>query len=351
MRRFRCTEILMSETKRVAVVGAGSWGTAVANVFADQGCDVVIWGRDADVISSINDRNENSKYLRGVKLSSRLRASDDLDKTLARAEIVVCSIPTQHIRGVFTPLREHLDGKLVVNTSKGIELGTHARVSQIFSEIAPGAAYAVLSGPSFALEVAQRLPAAVTVASTDADTSVRLQKLLSNQYFRVYTCPDVIGVEFAGALKNVVAIASGVVTGLKLGYNAQAAIINRGIAEIMRMAKGMGGQPFTFLGLAGMGDLILTCTGPLSRNRRLGLALGEGKNLTQIQQELGGVAEGVYTARSAYELAAKANLEMPITEQVYRVIYEGNSAQNALKQLMGRDLKEEWERLSPRFAP
>lgn len=325
----------------IAVVGAGSWGTAVANISADQNPQTVIWGRDASTVQAINQQHENPKYLKGVRLSERLRASTDLEATVRAADWVICSIPTQQIRTVFGPLAAHLAGKVVINTCKGIELGTHFRVSEIFKEIAPAAQYAILSGPTFAQEVAARLPAAITVACEVKETAVAIQKRLSNSYFRAYVSTDVVGVEFAGALKNVVAIATGLVNGLKLGYNAQAAIINRGINEIMRMAAAKGGKPMTFLGLAGMGDLILTCTGPLSRNRTLGVKLGEGKKLDQAVQELGGVAEGYYTAKSGWELAQRLQIEMPITEQVYRILYEGSTPQKALVELMSRDLRDE----------
>lgn len=332
----------MKTLEKIAVIGAGSWGTGLANVFADAGHDVTIWGRDTGMVNSINTAHENLKYLKGVQLNPKLKASSDLTSTLTSAQWIVCAIPTQQIRSVFKPLANHLKNKLIINTSKGIEVGTHLRVSEIFHEIAPEARYTILSGPSFALEVAKRLPTAVTLASVASEDATQVQMALATPYFRSYTSKDVIGVEFAGALKNVIAIASGMVTGLNLGYNAQAALINRGIAEIMRIAKAFHADPFTFLGLAGTGDLILTCTGPLSRNRRLGVLLGEGKKLPQIQQELGGVAEGVYTAKSAFELASKAGIELPITEQIYRILYESSTPIEALQSLMGRELKEEW---------
>lgn len=329
--------------QKVAVIGGGSWGTAVANVFADAGNPTTLWSRDPLVADQMNRNHTNEKYLKGLSLNPELKATSDLAGALDEAEVVVCSIPTQQIRNVFLPHTSRFRGKTVVNTSKGIEVGTNACVSEIFFELAPQSPYVMLSGPSFAQEVVQRLPTAVTVASKNSQINERVQQALKTQYFRAYRSHDVVGVELAGALKNVIAIASGMVTGLKLGYNAQAAIINRGIAEIMRMGKKRGAEPLTFLGLAGVGDLILTCTGPLSRNRRLGVALGEGKNLTQIQQELGGVAEGVYTAKSARELARIMGVEMPITEQVYSILYEQGTAQKALLELMSRDLKEEWE--------
>ncbi len=329
-------------TKNIAVIGCGSWGTAVANVFCDAGSSVTLWGRDAITVDEILKLHMNSKYLKGFKLSPSLKASTDLNGTIAEADWVVCSIPTQQIRKVFSPVAKELAGKPLINTSKGIEVGTNATVSEIFAEVAPSSPYIILSGPSFAQEVVQHLPTLVTLASKNESVLKEVQHQLSTPYFRAYRSTDVPGVELAGALKNVVAIASGMVTGLKLGYNAQAAIINRGIAEITRMGLKRGADPMTFLGLAGMGDLILTCTGPLSRNRRVGVSLGEGKKLADIQRELGGVAEGVYTAQSAFELAQKSGIEMPITEQVNKIIYRDGTPQKALSELMSRGLKEEW---------
>lgn len=332
-------------SKKIAVIGAGSWGTAVANLFADAGSDVTIWGRDPEAMRHIQERHENAKYMKGVMLHPSLKASSDLDAVLSEAPIVVCSVPTQQIRAVLAPFKAKLAGKTILNTSKGIEIGTDARVSEIFKELAPDARYVVLSGPSFALEVVQRLPTAVTIASESKESVSEIQHLLSTPYFRAYTSRDVAGVELAGALKNVVAIASGMVTGLRLGYNAQAALINRGIVEIARMGRKLGAEPLTFLGLSGMGDLVLTCTGPLSRNRKVGVLLGEGRKLDQIQRDLGGVAEGVFTARSSRDLSKKLGVEMPITEQIYGILYEGSSPTKAVASLMGRDLKEEWGEL------
>ncbi len=332
---------MSSSFKRISVIGAGSWGTAVANLFADGGSDTVLWGRDQHVTDLINEKHENDKYLKGFQLNPKLKASSDLAETLARADVVVCAIPTQQIRSVFDSHRGALHQKPIVNTSKGIEMGTLKRVSEIFKELSPMSTYAMLSGPTFAQEVVKRLPSAITLACAHKGFGEEIQHQLSNAYFRVYTASDVVGVEIAGALKNIVAIATGVASGLNLGYNAQAAIINRGIAEIIGIAQKFGASPMTFLGLAGMGDLILTCTGPLSRNRTLGLKLGEGKALNTIQKELGGVAEGVYTTKAAYELSVKNKIEMPITRQVYAILYENSTPQQALVELMSRDLKEE----------
>jgi glycerol-3-phosphate dehydrogenase (NAD(P)+) len=329
--------------EKIAVIGTGSWGTALANTFADAGNEVTLWGRDAAVLDGINRMHENPKYLKGLPLNPKLVATRDLGALLAASPVIVNAIPTQQIRSVFTPYAAQLRAKLLINIAKGIELGTHFCVSDIFREIAPGARYLVLSGPSFAEEVMRKLPTAVTVASRDPQDATLVQRMVSAPYFRAYTAKDVVGVELAGSLKNVVAIASGMVSGLKLGYNAQAALINRGIAEMIRVGRRKGAEPLTYLGLAGMGDLLLTCTGPLSRNRRVGEWLGQGKAMEEIQRDVGGVAEGVFTARSAYELGRRHGVEMPITEQVYRILYEGSTPQKALGELMGRDLKEEWD--------
>jgi len=332
----------MKQVQKIAVIGSGAWGTGLANVFADAGHDVTVWGRDKDVINAINSKHENSKYLGSIVLNSSLKAALDLKNIIQQSEWIVCAIPTQQIRSVFQPVSALLEEKHIINTSKGIEVGTLKRVSEIFQEMAPNAHYSILSGPSFAIEVAKRLPTAVTLASSNMEEATKVQQALAVPYFRTYTSRDVVGVEFAGALKNVIAIASGMVTGLNLGFNAQAALINRGIAEIMRIAKAFHADPFTFLGLAGTGDLILTCTGPLSRNRKVGVLLGEGKNLNQIQKELGGVAEGVYTAKSAFELSHKSGIELPITEQIFQILYQKCTPREALQSLMKRELKEEW---------
>lgn len=332
----------MTHKDKIAIIGAGSWGTAVANVFADNGHPTVIWGRDPETVDSINHSHENTKYLKGLPLNPSLKATLDLEQAIEKAHILVNGIPTQQIRSVFTPFKRLLKKKVIVNTAKGIEQKTHRRVSEIFRQLDPHIKFCVLSGPSFAQEVVKRLPTLVTIASESKLVAKKVQHMISTPYFRAYTSNDVVGVEYAGSLKNVVAIAAGLVTGLELGHNATAAVINRGIAEILRMSKKERANPMTFLGLAGMGDLILTCTGPLSRNRRVGLLLGQGKKLEEIQRELGGVAEGVYTAQSAYELAKEFKIEMPITEEIYKILYKHSTPQAALKHLMTRDLKKEW---------
>lgn len=326
---------------KVATVGAGSWGTAVANVFADAGCESRLWGRDAEVLRAVRSRHENPKYLSGLSLNPALNAVSSLEEALTDVDLVVCSLPVQKTRQVLAPVADLLRGKKVLNTSKGVEMGTQMRMSEIVNAVCPEAEYLVLSGPSFAQEVVQKQPTAVTVAGRNKDTAAWVQRTLATGYFRVYTTTDVVGVELAGSLKNVVALATGIVRGARLGHNAQAAVITRGLAEIVRMGRKCGADPATFLGLAGMGDLVLTCTGPLSRNLRAGILIGEGHPLEKVGQALGGVVEGIYTAQSAQELAAAHGLSMPILEEVHAILYEGKTPQNAITSLMTRDLKEE----------
>lgn len=330
------------QMKSVCVVGQGAWGTAVANIFAEAGQATVIWGRDPQISNSINQLHENSHYLKGIPLAKNLMASLDLVDCLKRADLIVNALPTQAIREVFSPHAELLKNKHIMNTAKGIEIGSNLRVSEIFHQIQRTVVYSILSGPSFAQETANKYPTAVTLASLKREEAEYVQSLMVVPYFRTYTSEDVVGVELAGALKNIIAIGSGIVSGLGLGYNTQAALINRGLIEIMRLGKVLHANPMTFFGLAGMGDLILTCTGPLSRNRNFGIALGQGKSVADTLKALGGVAEGYYTAQSAFSLSQKLNLEMPILEQVHQILYHGKSPKQAVSDLMNRELKDEW---------
>jgi glycerol-3-phosphate dehydrogenase (NAD(P)+) len=329
------------DIKKVSVIGAGSWGTAVANVFADAGAHVLVWGRNPEIIDGINRFSENPHYLKGLKLSQKLRATSDIEKAVTVADLVVCAVPTQNIESVFKPIAAHLSQKPILNAAKGIERRTNRRVSEIFQSICPESPYAIVSGPSFAEETVKRLPTAVTLASTNQELAKTIQEVMHTPYFRAYSTQDVIGVEWAGAMKNVIAIASGLVTGLHLGHNALAATINRGLAEIARSGRKLGADTLTFLGLAGMGDLVLTCTGPLSRNRTVGILLAQGKDLSAIQKSLGGVAEGVFTADSAWEIAREKQLEMPILLEIRGILYEGRTPQEAVQSLMSRDLRAE----------
>ncbi|NBX83301.1 NAD(P)-dependent glycerol-3-phosphate dehydrogenase [bacterium] len=328
--------------KSVCVVGHGAWGTAVANVFADAGQKTVLWGRDAQITASIQKNHENPEYLKGIILNPNLAGTSDLASGLQQADLIVNALPTQAIREVFKSHVALLKNKHLMNTAKGIETGTNLRVSEIFKSLQKDLTYSILSGPSFALETAQKHPTAVVLACESPEAGSAIQQLLLVPYFRTYTSQDVIGVELGGALKNIIAIASGIVSGLGLGYNTQAALINRGLAEMIRLGKKLQANPMTFFGLSGVGDLVLTCTGPLSRNRNFGVALGEGRSVSEALQKIGGVAEGYYTAQSAYALASQHRVEMPILEQVYRILYENKKPHDALMDLMSRELKDEW---------
>jgi glycerol-3-phosphate dehydrogenase (NAD(P)+) len=332
---------------RVAVVGAGSWGTALAAVLAGNRHDVLLWARETDVVEQINDGHENRRFLGGIRLPAELRATSDLSQAVGRAEVVVNVVPAQFAGRVMAEAAPHVQpGTLVVSASKGIENKTLRRMDEVLADALGAdrmAGFTVLSGPSFALEVARGAPTAVVAASEDLAAAERIQRLFQNPVFRVYTNPDVIGVELAGALKNIIAIAAGMTSGLGFGHNTLAALITRGLAEIARLGHAMGASPATFAGLAGMGDLVLTCTGELSRNRTVGFRLGKGESLASILADMSAVAEGVETARAAHHLALREGVEMPITGQVYAILVEGADPKEALSNLMQRDPKpEEW---------
>lgn len=332
---------------RVAVLGAGSWGTALANLLAAKGVDTVLWSFEPDVARAIESGHRNSKYLSEIALDPRLRATSSIDEAVADASVVVSVSPSHVVRQVMEKAAPAISpDALVVSASKGIEVDSLQTMDEVLAEVLPGtlgtgAAY--LSGPSFALEVGLGYPTAVTVASRSPEAAIRAQELFQTDYFRVYTTSDVHGVELGGALKNVVAIASGVVDGLGFGHNTMAALITRGLAEITRLGVALGADPLTFAGLAGMGDLILTCTGGLSRNRSVGVELGKGRPLDEVLGEMVMVAEGVRTAKSAWQLARKMDIEMPIVDEVYAMLYEGRDAKAAMETLMMREPKaEQW---------
>ncbi len=332
--------------KHIAVLGAGNWGTALANLLAKKGEDVVLWSYESDVAEAINREHANPRYLRGVALHARLRATPELAQAVQGAAWVISVNPAQHVRQVLRQTVPHLESNArIVSASKGIEINTLESMDRVLAEVVPPTLpqAAFLSGPSFALEVARELPTAVTVASHDRDCAERTQRLFQAPYFRVYTSSDVTGVELGGALKNVIAVAAGMAVGLGLGHNALAALITRGLAEIARLGVALGADPLTFAGLAGMGDLILTCTGELSRNRMVGLELGKGRALHEILSGMETVAEGVSTARAAHALARKHGIEMPIVDQVHSVLFEQLPAREAVETLMLREPKpEQW---------
>ncbi len=326
---------------RIAVIGAGSWGTTLACLLADKGNDVSLWVYEDDLAEDIRRTGVN-RYLPDVSLPRGIRVSPRIEEALGDAEYVVNAVPTQHTRRVFNTASDHIPaGALLVNASKGIENGTLLTVSGILEEVS-GRKAAVLSGPSFAAEVIRKRPTAVTIASEDKAKGLQLQRLFSTDYFRVYTNADVIGTELGGALKNVMAIASGISDGLGLGSSTRAALITRGLAEMTRIGVAMGAVEKTFMGLSGLGDLVLTCTGTLSRNYTVGFRLGKGERLEDILANMTMVAEGVATSESAYELSERHGVEMPIIEQIYKVIREGKSPPDAVKELMTRSLKSEY---------
>jgi glycerol-3-phosphate dehydrogenase (NAD(P)+) len=334
------------EKRRIAVVGAGAWGTALAAHAARLDHDVTLWAREPNVVDDVNERGENRLFLEGVALPRTIKASSDAAAVLAGAAIVILVPPSAHLRTVAGSIARHLpaDAKIVIAT-KGIENATLSLMLDVAREAlsrnAAGEEIAVLSGPSFAREVASGLPTDVVVASKDADAATFVQNALHSPFFRVYTSKDPIGVEVGGALKNVLAIAAGCCDGLGLGTNARAALITRGLSEMARLGVALGGDPLTFMGLSGVGDLILTATGPLSRNRALGVKVAEGVDPAAYVASQRTVAEGYGTAKAAYELARKLGVDAPITEQVYAVLHEGRPLMEAMKKLLTRAQKEE----------
>jgi len=326
----------------VAVLGGGSWGTALAAHLVRAGHTTRLWMRDAERARAVAAQRENPRYLPGVRLPEGLLATTALSEAVGSAETVFVVIPSEFCRAVYRELNPLLPASAaVVSATKGLELPALRRMSEVAAEELPGRPLAVLSGPSFALEVAQGQPTAVVVASEQQAVAESLQRALSTRTFRAYSSGDVIGVELAGALKNVIAIAAGIVDGLGYGHNTVAALITRGLAEEMRLAVALGGRADTLSGLAGLGDLVLTCTGDLSRNRRVGQALGRGQTLSQALQETAMVAEGVRTTLAACALAERARVEMPIARQMRAVLYEGKSPRDAVQELMLRTLKRE----------
>ena len=331
--------------ERLTVLGGGSWGTAIANLLADKGNEVILWMRSPELARAIKEKRENPVYLPGIKLSQRIQTTVSLRDALEGANFIVMAIPSHGIREVFDEAKRHIsDDVLIVSTSKGIEEGSCLTPRGILKELLPGIAgdrIAVLSGPSFAREVACGLPTAVCAASESLEVACLVQKVFSTSYFRVYTNTDVTGVELGGALKNIIALASGISDGLGLGNNARAALITRGLAEIARLGVKMGADPRTFSGLSGLGDLVLTCTGRLSRNHTVGFRIGKGERLHDIIKDMKMVAEGVRTSKAALKLATIHNVDMPITGEIHKVLYEDKPPREAVLELMTRELKGE----------
>jgi glycerol-3-phosphate dehydrogenase (NAD(P)+) len=330
---------------RCTVLGAGSWGTALASLLAGKGYTVTSWDKDLPVLEQIAKHHRNDRYLPGVTLPATLHATADVQKALEGAELVVLAVPSHAVRQVIIEAKRHVHaGMPIVCVAKGIELETLMTMTEVLEDVLPVPLHpyvAVLSGPSFAKEVAKGLPTAVTVAARWERIAKQVQDAFHTKTFRPYTSGDVVGCEIGGCVKNVVAISAGISDGLGFGANALAALITRGLAEITRLAVRKGANPLTLSGLAGLGDLVLTCSSDLSRNRTVGRGLAAGKSLEDIQTQLGQVAEGVRNAKSARALASRLGVEMPITDTTYRVLYEGVSPRDAVTALMLRETKPE----------
>lgn len=331
--------------EKIGVIGAGSWGTTLANLLAKKGLDVTLWAYEPELAAEMRATRINTLFLPGVELSPNLAFTNSLEAAAVDSDVLVLVSPSQVMRTVLTQLSPLLrPGVTLVNASKGIELDTLMTMDQVCAAVLPSEVagrFCVLSGPSFAREVAQEMPTAVVAASVDPEAASLVQRLFTAPYFRVYTNSDVVGVEIGGALKNVIALAAGISDGLGLGHNTRAALITRGLAEMNRLGRALGADPATFAGLAGMGDLVLTCTGDLSRNRTVGMKLGQGMRLAEILGEMRMVAEGVKTAESAWRLATRTGVDMPITGQVYQVLHQDKPARQAVLELMTRDPKAE----------
>jgi glycerol-3-phosphate dehydrogenase (NAD(P)+) len=330
---------------RIAVLGAGSWGTALAEHLANKGLPTQLWARKRELAEQITRTHENPRYLPGIALPPSLATTSDLRATLADADLVLFVVPSHGLRDLAREVAPLIPRQaLIVTATKGIENESLMLMTQVLAQELGKASeprLAALGGPSFAKEVAIGLPTAVSVASSEEKTALAVQALLASDRFRVYSTDDVVGVELGGALKNVIAIAAGAADGLGFGHNARAGLITRGIAEITRLATQLGAHPQTLAGLSGMGDLVLTCTGDLSRNRMVGIELGRGRTLPEVLSQMNMVAEGVRTAKSAYELARREGVDMPITNEVYKALYEGKSPVSAVESLMGRALRAE----------
>jgi glycerol-3-phosphate dehydrogenase (NAD(P)+) len=331
---------------RAAVIGGGSWGTALASVLGENGHEVSIWSHDAEVAKALAARHENPRYLPGFRLPDRVTGTHDLAEALRGAELVVAVNPSHVTRAVMQQAAPALpEATPIVCATKGIENETLLTMNEVLEDVLPAGLHpylVCLSGPSFAKEVMQKMPTAVVATSPWEKMAQRVQRCFSNDHFRVYTSVDVAGVELGGSLKNVCAIAAGISDGMGFGSNTRAAIMTRGLAELVRLAMRKGANPLTLSGLAGMGDLVLTCTGELSRNRTVGLGLGRGEKLTDVLAGMTQVAEGVRTAKSVHDLAHKLGCEMPLHEAVYRILFEGLSPRQAMAQLTSRELKSEF---------
>ncbi|MDM8219351.1 NAD(P)H-dependent glycerol-3-phosphate dehydrogenase [Limosilactobacillus mucosae] len=337
-------------SNKIAVLGAGSWGSVLANLLVGNNQEVMLWSRDSEQVVTMNRWHINPQYMKDFKYSPDLKATDDMEEAVRGAEYILMVIPTKGLREVAGNLNQILvklnQKPLLIHATKGLEQETYKRPSQMLAEEIDEnhrQDIVVLSGPSHAEDVAIQDMTAVTAACANLTAAERVQKLFSNNFFRVYTNDDVIGAEFGGALKNIIAIGAGALRGLGYKDNARAALITRGLAEIRRLGVAFGANPFTFIGLSGVGDLVVTATSKNSRNWRAGYQLGQGRQLEDVISNMGMVIEGIYTAKAAYELAQKRNVKMPITEALYRVLYEGEDIETAITNLMSRKATSEME--------
>lgn len=328
----------------ICILGAGSWGSALSMVLADNGHQVTLWTRNEKQCETLNKERTNERYLKNAVFNENISATTDLMKAVENKDVIVIAIASQAIRSVLE-LTEGVikDNQVVVNVSKGIEIGTLDRVSEIVAEFYPKVSFVALSGPSHAEEVAAKLPTTLVSSSTELEAAELIQDLFITDYLRIYTNTDIVGVELGGALKNIIALGAGISDGMGFGDNSKAALMTRGISEISTLGVKMGAEVTSFSGLSGIGDLIVTCTSMHSRNRRCGILIGEGKAVDDAVDEIGMVVEGIYTIRSAYDLSLKYKVDMPITHALYHVVYENYDAREAVKNLMGRKKKHEME--------
>lgn len=330
---------------KITVFGMGSFGTALANVLAENGHTVLMWGKNEDSVKELNDHHQNKRYLKDVVLDSRIKATSDIKEAANFTDIYLMALPTKAMREVTSEIDSLIDSKKTfIHVAKGIENDTFKRVSEMIEDSISedhNGGIGVLSGPSHAEEVVIKQPTTVAASSKDEKVSKLIQDLFMNDYLRVYTNNDLVGVELGGALKNIIAVASGIVGGMGYGDNAKAALMTRGLAEISRLGEKLGADPMTFLGLGGIGDLIVTCTSTHSRNYTLGFKLGQGQTMDEALNEMNMVVEGIYTTNSVYHLAKQQNVDMPITNALYKVLFEDNPVKDSVKDLMGRDKKSE----------
>lgn len=330
----------------VAVLGAGSWGTALSLELNSKGHRINLWMRRKEQLDEIIKTKNNGKYLPGVDIATSVNLTIDIIEAIKDTDMILLTVPTQKVREVIKSIKLYIKPQqVIVNAAKGIEQNSHLRISQIIEEELPQQPYAVISGPSHAEEVARKMPTTVVIASKEREIAEFVQDMFISSAFRVYTNPDVAGVELGGALKNVIAFGAGIADGLGFGDNARAALMTRGIREIARLGKAMGADLATFAGLSGIGDLIVTCTSMHSRNRRAGILIGKGKSLEETLKEIGMVVEGITTTKVAYELAQEYNIEMPITEEIYNVLYKDTDPRDAVTNLMTRSKKHEMEEI------